>query len=129
MYPVEVDYLYENTPGYITVNYVSDGTQAWVSLPAQEMWPGAVVTPEQADKWLLAPEGTVAAFKGEVAPVTIPVAPPETEPVASSGSSSGGTSVGLVVAVVVGAAAVIALIVLGLGRRRESAGSVDDGRR
>ncbi len=128
VYQIEVDYTYEVAPGFITVNYASDGTTAWVALPAQELWPGAVVTPEQGDKWLRAPDGTVAAFHGQVVAETIPTAPPDTI-AESSGSSSSDNPVGLVIAVVVAAVVVVGLVVLGVGRRRKTATEVDDGRR
>jgi MYXO-CTERM domain-containing protein len=134
VYEIEVDYDNQGTVGFFIVKYASDGTNAWVALPAQQLFAGVVVTPDQADKWLLAPDRTVAAYRGEVAPETVPSVEPETttpEPV-SSGSSSGSSSVPLIVAVVVGGAAVVGLVLLGLGRRRreaDAADQADDGRR
>jgi len=89
VYEVDVDYKYLGTLGSMTINYASDGTSAWVSMPPQSLWPGVVVTQQ---RWILAPDRTVAGFEGRLTPEPVPTARPTphkaTAVMASQGSSS-----------------------------------------
>jgi len=89
VYEVDVDYKYLGTLGSMTINYASDGTSAWVSMPPQSLWPGVVVTQQ---RWILAPDRTVAGFEGRLTPEPVPTAPSTqhkaTAVMASQGSSS-----------------------------------------
>lgn len=69
VYDVELQWKYEGTVGSMTVYYASDGTSAWVSMPPQTLWPGVVVTQQ---RWIQAPNRTVAAFEGHLTPVPVP---------------------------------------------------------
>jgi hypothetical protein len=68
VYDVEVQDKYLGTLNTMTVDYVSDGKSAWISMPPQSLWPGVIVTQQ---RWILAPDRTVAAFEGHVAPVPV----------------------------------------------------------
>ena len=89
VYEVDVGYKYLGTLGSMTINYASDGTSAWVSMPPQSLWPGVVVTQQ---RWILAPDRTVAGFEGRLTPAPVPTAPPTSHKaiavMASQGSSS-----------------------------------------
>ncbi len=113
VYEVDVAYKYLGTLGSMTINYASDGTSAWVSMPPQALWPGVVVTQQ---RWILAPERTVAGFEGRLTPQPVPTAPSTSHKAAapaSHGSSS--TSQLLIVA---GALVLVAGIAIVVIRRR-----------
>jgi len=65
VYDVAVEDKYLGTLNTMTVDYASDGTSAWISMPPQSLWPGVEVTQQ---RWILAPGRTVAAFEGHLAP-------------------------------------------------------------
>jgi hypothetical protein len=117
VYQVEVDYKYLGTLGSMTINYASDGTSAWVSMPPQSLWPGVVVTQQ---RWILAPDRTVAAFEGRLAPVPLPKALPTSHKAAAAVVSHGqsSTTPSLVIAVL--AVLVVAAIGILLIRRRSA---------
>ncbi len=119
VYQVVVDYDYLGTPGSMTVNYASEGTSAWVSMPPQSLWPWVVVTQE---RWISAPGRTVAGFEGRLTPVPVPTVPPTSHRVASATAShdSSSTSSALVIVGLVVLVAVIAGFGLLLIRRRRA---------
>jgi hypothetical protein len=55
----------ELAKGTFIVNYATDGTGAWISLPEQPLWPAAGIDAEHADKWFVAEPATIAAFNGQ----------------------------------------------------------------
>jgi hypothetical protein len=69
VYDVEVQDKYLGTLNTMTVDYASDGTSAWISMPPQSLWTGVIVTQQ---RWILAPDRTVAAFEGHLAPQPVP---------------------------------------------------------
>jgi hypothetical protein len=111
-YQVEVSYRYQGTLGSMTVNYVSDGTSAWVSMPPQTLWPGVVVTQQ---RWIVAPDRTIAGFEGRLTPESVPTAHESAAPAASGGSTS--TPELIVIAGLVVLAAAICILLI---RRRDS---------
>lgn len=115
VYQVDVGYRYQGTLGSMTVITASDGTSAWVSMPPQSLWPGVVVTQQ---RWIVAPDRTVAGFEGRLTPASVPTVPTSHEsaaPAASGGSTS--TSAVLVIA---GAVVVAAAVCIVLIRRRDT---------
>ncbi len=115
VYQVNVDYKYLGTRGFLTVDYASDGTSAWVSMPPQSLWPGAVVTQQ---RWILAPERTVAGFEGRLTPVPVPKSTPTHQAITATSTSSSTTRL-LIIAGVLVLAAGIGLFVI----RRRAAGT------
>lgn len=118
VYQVDVEYKYLGTLGSMTVNYASDGTSAWVSMPPQSLWPGVVVTQE---RWILAPDRTVAGFEGRLTPQPVP-APPSGSHKSAAGAvseSSSSTTQLLVIAALVVLVAAAGILVI----RRQRAGS------
>lgn len=113
-----MEYKYLGTLGSMTVNYASDGTSAWVSMPPQSLWPGVVVTQE---RWILAPDRTVAGFEGRLTPQPVP-APPSGSHKSAAGAvseSSSSTTQLLVIAALVVLVAAAGILVI----RRQRAGS------
>jgi hypothetical protein len=97
----------QNLP--VTVFYASDGTTAWIGMPAQSFgW--AIV---QSEKWIAAPQGkrVMAAFQGRLQPVRSPPPAPTTTTTtlppkhSSSGSAVPWLLLGGAVVVAVGALA------------------------
>jgi len=89
VYQLDVDYRYQGTPGSMTVYYASDGTSAWVSMPPQTLWPGVVVTQQ---RWIEAPDRTVAGFEGRLTPVTVPNVPASSHQAVAATASHGSSS-------------------------------------
>ena len=98
VYQVEVGYKYLGSLGSMTINYASDGTSAWVSMPPQNLWPGVVVTQQ---RWILAPDRTVAAFEGRLAPVPLPKAPSTSHKAAAAAVSHSQSSTTLLVVIAI----------------------------
>jgi hypothetical protein len=114
VYQVEVGYKYLGSLGSMTINYASDGTSAWVSMPPQSLWPGVVVTQQ---RWILAPDRTVAAFEGKLTPEPVSKVPPTSHKAAAAtvSHSPSSTTPLLVIAGLVVLVAVMSLLVI---RRR-----------
>ncbi len=108
VYQVDVDYKYLGTSGSMTVNYASDGTSAWVSMPPQSLWPGVVVTQQ---RWILAPDRTVAGFEGRLRPLPVPSATPTSAPAAASDNSLSTTLLLVIGGLVVVVAAIGILVI------------------
>jgi LPXTG-motif cell wall-anchored protein len=101
VYQVQAEYKYQGTLGSMTVNYASDGTSAWVSMPPQTLWPGVVVTQQ---RWILAPDRTVAGFEGRLTPQSIPTGAPGSHgatPATASDSSLSTTQLLIIAGLVV----------------------------
>ena len=98
VYQVDVGYKYQGTFGSMTINYASDGTSAWVSMPPQSLWPGVVVTQQ---RWIQAPERTVAGFEGRLTPVPVPTAPATTKKAVATSAPRRSSSTGPVVLIAV----------------------------
>ena len=122
VYQVDVDYKYLGTLGTMTVDYASDGTSAWVSMPPQSLWPGALVTQQ---RWILAPGRTVAGFEGRLTPAPVPKVAPNHEAIAatSHGSSSHGSSSTTWLLIIAALLVLVAGIGLFVIRRRGAGGS------
>jgi len=114
VYQVEVDYKYLGTLGSMTVNYASNGTSAWVSMPPQSLWPGVVVTQQ---RWILAPDRTVAGFEGRLTPEPVPTAPPTSHKAVALMASQGSSSTALLL-IFAGALLLVAGIGIVVIRRR-----------
>lgn len=112
VYQVDVDYKYQGTLGSMTVDYASDGTSAWVSMPPQSLWSGALVTQQ---RWILAPDRTVAGFEGRLTPAPVPKAAPTHEAIAATSDSSSSTTRLLIIAALLVLVVGIGLLVI---RRR-----------
>ena len=65
-FTVHVDDTINGAPEHLIAYYVSDGQNAWISMPIQDLGGGAIVNKRA---WFLAPQRTVAAFEGKLAPV------------------------------------------------------------
>jgi LPXTG-motif cell wall-anchored protein len=113
VYQVQAEYRYQGTLGSMTVNYASDGTSAWVSMPPQTLWPGVVVTQQ---RWILAPDRTVAGFEGRLTPQPIPTG--SSTPTAAPATDSSLSTTQLLI--IVGLVVVIAGIGLVVLRRRRA---------
>lgn len=74
VYTVDVTDTIQGNPARLIAYYASDGQSAWVSMPPQDLGGGASVSQQ---KWLIAPQRTIAAFEGKLAP----------EPVAGASTS------------------------------------------
>jgi hypothetical protein len=114
----------ELAKGTFIVNYATDGTNAWISLPEQALWPAAAIDADHADKWFVAEPATIAAFNGQgVLEDTsqtnnggsAPTIEPDAETTTSSSSSS---STGTLVAVVIGGFVAVVVGAFLLNRRR-----------
>jgi hypothetical protein len=114
VYQVEVDYKYLRTLGSMTINYASDGTSAWVSMPPQSLWPGVVVTQE---RWIKAPDRTVAGFEGRLTPQTVPTVPTTSQSLAASPTSNGSSSTTLLLVIAGSVVLVAGIAILGIRRR------------
>jgi hypothetical protein len=115
VYQVDVEYNYQGTLGTMTVNYASDGTSAWISMPPQALWPGVNVTQQ---RWIKAPDRTVAGFEGQLAPVPIATAPPTTKADAATSAHHSSSSAGPLL--IVGLLVVLAAIGFVVLRRRDT---------
>jgi hypothetical protein len=73
LFTVQVDDRISGAPEHLIAYYVSDGHNAWVSMPMQNLGGGAVVNKRT---WFLAPPRTIAAFEGKLA--RVPTAGTET---------------------------------------------------
>lgn len=114
----------EEAVGSFIVNYATDGTNAWISLPAEPLWPGAGIDEAHADKWFVAEPETIAAFNGKgVVQQTadsgdITFADEHDAAAATTSSSSSSPNAVLVIVVVLGALAVIIGATYAVNRRR-----------
>ena len=116
VYQVAVDYNYQGVDGSMTINYrLGVGTDAWISMPPQTLWPGVVVTQQ---RWIRAPDRTVAGFEGQLTPEPVPTPPPTTESAARSAASTTNSS-WLPALVVGGLAILVGGAVLVAVRRRD----------
>jgi hypothetical protein len=115
----------ELAKGTFIVNYATDGTSAWISLPEQPLWPAAGIDAERADKWFLAEPATIAAFNGQgVLQATndtdtggdVNIIEAEADAPASTSTSSNSSGV-LIAVVLIGFVAIVAGAFL-LNRRR-----------
>jgi hypothetical protein len=85
VYTVTVTDTINGTPAKLVAYYTSDGTNAWVSMPPQDLG-GAMFVADQT--WLLAPPRTIAAFEGKLEPVPPAGAPAPPAAVTSAPASS-----------------------------------------
>lgn len=117
VYTVDVTDTIQGNPARLLAYYASDGQSAWVSMPPQDLGGGASVSQQ---KWLIAPQRTIAAFEGKLAPE--PVAGASTSKTsghtASSSGSKGTTSSNTPLVLAFGALVLLALVAFGISRSR-----------
>jgi hypothetical protein len=102
------------------VNYATDGTSAWISLPEEELWPGAAVVPPQSDKWFVVDQPVIDAFEGHGSYV-VPESPTSVDQSSSTqgqASSSGTNGPMIIIVSLVLLGVLVAIVVV---RRRGSA--------
>lgn len=113
-YQVTTTYTYYGADGTFLTNVAVSGDSMWISLPAQTIWPGFGVAPEQADHWFVAPDVSRNAF-GAASASTSTTTP-------SSGSSSS-SSIRLIAIIVIVVLVLAGLMVVMRRRGRTAPGS------
>jgi hypothetical protein len=120
MFTVHVDDTINGAPEHLIAYYVSDGQNAWISMPIQDLGGGAVVNKRA---WFLAPPRTIAAFEGRLAPAptagTATTTPTSGTAAAKPGPTKHNSS-NAPLWIALGAAALIGLAVFGVARTRRS---------